>query len=700
MKQIRPRGIEAKEAKIDSLLTGTGRADLVNRYHKTLRETLFTSRSGVRPAVLRRIAAGEAESLLEFFRRPQPAAASERGAQLCQIGLSEQSVLRLGETTRQFFLTRLENDLIIPALETTDAYYNAALQGFMQSREKTILDEQERIRSALHRAISRYTVQMEVAADVAGATTSILDPDTLLRTAVELIRERFDLYHVGIFLVDEDNRWAILRAGTGEVGAEMVRRGYKLEVGGDSLIGKCIAHGEPRIAQDTYTETKRSETTFLSDVRSEVAIPFLSHGIVIGALSVQSQRVGTFSNQDTTTFRILADQLANAIVNARLFTELSRSEEKYRTVLESIEEGYYEMDLAGNFTFVNDSTCNILERPKDEILGADYQRFIDPEYVETISRAFDTLYQTGKIAQNIEYKIVSKNEAGRFVETSASLVRDAAGQPTGSRGLIRDITRRKQAEQFLIERKALERSNQELEQFAYMASHDLQEPLRKIKAFGERLSAKYSPTLGAEGHDYMERMLNATGRMQTLINDLLALSRVASQAQPFVPVDLSQIAHEVISDLETLIEQTGGRVQVGELPTLHADPLQMRQLLQNLIGNALKFHRPGEPPVIKVYGEPCKERPMIGGLADELLYQIMVEDNGIGFDAKYLGRIFQPFQRLHGRSKYEGTGIGLAICQRIIKRHRGDITAKSAPGQGAIFIITLPAQQTQTENMP
>lgn len=233
----------------------------------------------------------------------------------------------------------------------------------------------------------------------------------------------------------------------------------------------------------------------------------------------------------------------------------------------------------------------------------------------------------------------------------------------------------------------LERSNRELQDFAFVASHDLQEPLRKIQAFGDRLKSKYGQGLSEEGRDYLERMQAAAKRMHTLINDLLTFSRVTSKAQPFVPVDLGRIAHEVLSDLEVRVQQTGGRVEVGTLPTLDADPLQMRQLLQNLIGNGLKFHRPDVPPVVEVRASVTDgDRPGV---------RLEVEDNGIGFDTKYLDRIFTPFQRLHGRTEYEGTGMGLAVCRRIVERHGGTITAESAPGQGAKFTVVLPCYQRE-----
>jgi light-regulated signal transduction histidine kinase (bacteriophytochrome) len=244
------------------------------------------------------------------------------------------------------------------------------------------------------------------------------------------------------------------------------------------------------------------------------------------------------------------------------------------------------------------------------------------------------------------------------------------------------------------------RSNAELQQFASIASHDLQEPLRKIQTFGNRLKDKYGEVLTDQGRDYLERMQNAAQRMQALIDDLLTLSRVTTKAQPFVPVNLTQVAQEVLSDLEVFIQQNGGRVEVGELPTMDADPIQMRQLLQNLISNALKFHRDEEAPLVKIYCQmlESQENPPRGGSPVAELCQMIVEDNGIGFDQKYVERIFNVFQRLHSRSEYEGTGMGLAICRKIASRHGGSITAESTPGRGAKFIVTLPIQQRTGEN--
>ena len=253
--------------------------------------------------------------------------------------------------------------------------------------------------------------------------------------------------------------------------------------------------------------------------------------------------------------------------------------------------------------------------------------------------------------------------------------------------LIGALVERKQAETKLKMTAAeLERSNRELQQFAYIASHDLQEPLRKITAFGDRLVMHSAETLDEQSRDYLARMQSAAGRMKQLIEDLLDYSRVTTQAQPFAAVNLGELLGEALETLEYRVAESGGQVKLAApLPTVHGDSSQIRQLFQNLLANALKYHQPDLPPQILVSSRQ---------LADSLA-EITVADNGIGFNEKYLDRIFLPFQRLHSREQYAGTGIGLAICQKIVQRHGGTITARSQPGAGSSFIVTLPTAATE-----
>lgn len=242
----------------------------------------------------------------------------------------------------------------------------------------------------------------------------------------------------------------------------------------------------------------------------------------------------------------------------------------------------------------------------------------------------------------------------------------------------------------------LERSNRELQDFAFVASHDLQEPLRKIQAFGDRLQTVQGPKFDDQGRDYLNRMSNAAERMHTLINDLLAYSRVTTKAQPFESADLNNTVSEVLSDLETRIEESKGIVETQSLPIVDADGIQMRQLFQNLIANALKFSREGIPPRVSITSEMFMGNASSSGRSvPEQMVRISISDNGIGFDEKYLDRIFTPFQRLHGRNEYEGTGIGLAVCRKIVERHGGTLSAKSIPGEGSTFIFEMPVKQAK-----
>lgn len=364
---------------------------------------------------------------------------------------------------------------------------------------------------------------------------------------------------------------------------------------------------------------------------------------------------------------------------------LQASEYKYRMLIENMNEGLIQIDKHGLIQFVNNRYCEIVGYSREELIGSEVSSLL---FDEDQQRVIREKIQRRREGAGDQYEIQLRRKSKELIWTlvSGTPIQDENGKVIGSLGIVTDITNRKQADDILQKYTAeLERSNRELQNFAYVASHDLQEPLRKIQTFGDRLKHKYHHKFDKQGQDYLTRMQNAAIRMQTLIQDLLAFSRVATKAQPFTVVSLNEVIHGVLSDLETLIEKASGQVEVGELPTIEADRTQMRQLFQNLIGNALKFHRDDQAPLVTVRSQPLSQPGQ--------LCQIVVEDNGIGFDEKYLDRIFNVFQRLHGHSAYEGSGVGLAICRKIVERHGGNITAKSVVGQGATFIVTLPIKQ-------
>jgi PAS domain S-box-containing protein len=259
--------------------------------------------------------------------------------------------------------------------------------------------------------------------------------------------------------------------------------------------------------------------------------------------------------------------------------------------------------------------------------------------------------------------------------------------------LVNALQRKRIDEQMQAYAAELERSNNELQEFAYVASHDLQEPLRKILTFSGRIHQRYEHLLDQRGVDYLQRLERSAERMQSLLEGLLLYSRVQTQAQPFMAVNLMDVLRGVMADLEVQVEQVNGRVIIHPLPTIEADATQMRQLFQNLISNALKFHRAGVPPVVELHGE----RVVVNG---RTLLEIRITDNGIGFTHRESERIFGVFQRLHGRDEYEGSGLGLAICRKIVLRHFGHITAHAVPDSGATFVVQIPfTQLPQAEKM-
>jgi signal transduction histidine kinase len=276
-----------------------------------------------------------------------------------------------------------------------------------------------------------------------------------------------------------------------------------------------------------------------------------------------------------------------------------------------------------------------------------------------------------------------------FLALLRRLLGSAAALSTANGRLASSNARLESSNALLRKAAELERSNAELEQFASLASHDLQEPLRKLQTFAAQLTATESERLSEQGQDFLGRMSTAAGRMRALIDDLLMFSRVATKGRPFVMVDLDDVIAQVLVDLELKIEETGANVLVGDLPTIAADPVQMRQLLQNLLENGLKFRRDGVVPDIGVRAR------VTDGIAE-----LTIEDNGLGFEAQYATRIFRAFERLHGTSAYPGTGIGLALCRKIVERHHGVISAESDLGGGATFTVRLPIEHAADSAPP
>ena len=406
--------------------------------------------------------------------------------------------------------------------------------------------------------------------------------------------------------------------------------------------------------------------------QSELWIGSFSGSLVRDSIGIPL--VGVFTMRDITE----AKQVEAA---------LRESEEQYRAFFDLAAIGTAQAEPStGQLLKVNDRYCEITGYSREELLSDTVRNLTHPEDREKDWEAYNLMVRGETTEYNEEKRYIRKDGQVIWVHVTARPIHDASGNAIRTAGVIMDITERKKAEAAMEEyARKLEESNQELQDFAYVASHDLQEPLRKIRAFGDMLGQNASGKLDELELDQLRRMKDAADRMQSMIQGLLDLSRIRTRGKPFSQVDLQAIVDDVVSDLELRIQRSGGRVICKNLPTIQADPLQMRQLMQNLIGNGLKYHRLDVPPVVKVSGE-------ITNIARSKarFVQIVVEDNGIGFDMQYAGRIFQPFQRLHERSQYEGTGMGLAICKKIVERHGGRITVDSIPGRGSSFTVRIP----------
>ncbi len=294
---------------------------------------------------------------------------------------------------------------------------------------------------------------------------------------------------------------------------------------------------------------------------------------------------------------------------------------------------------------------------------------------------------------SLEYNITTLSGKSKRLQTFAKVIRDEYGAAIKIIGTTRNITQLHAYERSLESIvNDLNRSNKDLEEFAYIASHDLQEPLRKLSTFSERLVTRHSAELSPDAKKYTERILGATENMRILIENLLEFSRTARSTIPFTMVDLNAVISQVLSDLEMVIDQTGATLKIDRLPVVDGVPSQLQQLFSNLLGNALKFRKPDEQPhievVVTLLDENAKRNFKLS--PDLTYYQIEVKDNGIGFEQEYAQKIFQIFQRLHGKVEFPGSGVGLAICKKIVDNHRGQIFATGVPGEGSKFSVILP----------
>lgn len=467
---------------------------------------------------------------------------------------------------------------------------------------------------------------------------------------------------IGLLLLDEESCVKSLNPAAENI----------FGLGPDEIVGKRITHWVPTLSLEGYSNSNQN----ISNSRELVGYRKDGSRLDLDVSICEAIHEGKKS------FVCLAQNITDRKVLKDVLHKLS-------IITDRVPSSVLITDSKGRIEFANPCFLKTSGYSLEEIIGN------TPRILKSGAhppRFYQNLWATLSSGREWTGEFCNKKKDGTLVHEMQTIlpVKDSGGNVTHFISVKIDDTERKRAEiQLKSYAGKLEQVNQELSDFTSIASHDLQEPLRKIILMGDRLENYLDPLVAEQGKDYLARMQKCATRMQDLISGLLEYGKVTSKAREFEPVDINVVVSEVIEDLEYRIKLTKAEIYMKELPVIEADKLQMRQLFQNLISNALKFRRDDVAPVIKISGSS-----FVKGYGE-----IIVEDNGIGFDMQYLGRIFKPFQRLHGKDMFPGSGIGLAICQKIVARHEGTIAAKSAPGKGSTFSILLPDRQQKKDEI-
>jgi PAS domain S-box-containing protein len=567
-------------------------------------------------------------------------------------------------------------------------------------------------RSMAEEALRASEAQFKLLSNTAGNLLASDNPRAIVDQLCRDVMLHLDCHACLNFMVDESLGRLHLNAYAGitaEDAAKIEWRDFGAELYG------CAARDGVRAVAEDILRTPGSGTDLLRSygIRAFASHPLKIGGQVIGSLCFGTKTRPRFSPRELAVMETFANQVAIALERIRLIEGLRSSRDQLElrvrertAALHNATEALREqsrqvdaffshsigplvfLDRGFNFIRVNEAYAKSCGLSPQEFTGRNHFQMYPSEELES---KFQTVVDTKEpyLISGRPFTFPDHPEWGlSYWDLKVQPILDSGGNVDFLVFSLDDVTEQKKAEMAIQEREKelrayahrLELVNQELQEFAFIASHDLQEPLRKIQTFGNMLRTRCATALDERGMDYLVRMENAATRMRGLIHDLLEFSRVTTRPAAYKPVDLREILNDIIEVFELRLPNEGTHIEISDLPVIDADESQMKQLFQNLVGNALKYKNDKEPPHIRIYGK----KP------DNEFCQIFVEDNGIGFEQEFAEKIFAPFQRLHPKGEYEGTGMGLAICRKIVERHGGTITARSRPGRGATFIITLP----------
>lgn len=449
---------------------------------------------------------------------------------------------------------------------------------------------------------------------------------------------------------------------------------YPLQQAG--VWADCVRLRQPVVHNDyPNLATKKGYPEGHFPLYRHMSIPIFDDERVVAVLGV--------GNKEAPYNEFDSCQLSQYMRSTWDIVKLKRAQEESvfkAKLLDASSDSIFLVDAQGRIVFVNEAAYRSRGYQREEMLGMTLDTLDLPEYASLVPTRMQRIFEAGEHVFESAHRRKDGSILPVEIHAQCLLVK-------GERLILssaRDISERRQGEETLRNYAiSLEKSNKELEHFAYVASHDLQEPLRKIGSFTELLARKYQDRLDDKAGTYINYIVDGAHRMQILINDLLTYSRVTTKGKEFAAVDCNQLLSRVQQDLGLVIQESGATIKVEEMPSVMADDVQLGQVFQNLIANAIKYRDLAQPPEIRI---------TVGRSATDWVFS--VQDNGIGIDPQHFERVFQLFQRLHTREEYSGTGIGLALCQRIIERHGGHIWVDSTPGQGSTFSFSIPISKT------